>query len=141
MALYSEVVGAIATRLRTIDGLAVFEAYAGNAEPPFAYIPFPSINPHGTYDVSARFIETTVTLVVITASSQTPDVAVEMAWGYIDPTGDYSITAALYDTDRTLGGLVEGLRVTRIEPAQFDTDGASYFGAAFTLQFGWRPDA
>lgn len=141
MATFSEVAEALATRLRTIPGLAVFEAYPGNGEPPFAFLPFPSINPHGTYDVSARFIDTTMTVVVVTGSTQYPDTAVESSWAYLDPTGDLSITAALYGSDRTLGGVVEGLRVTQIEPAQFDTDGASYFGVAFTLQFGWRPDA
>jgi hypothetical protein len=119
----------------------VFEAYPGNGEPPFAFLPFPSITPHGTYDVGNRYIDTTMTVVVVVASTQYPDTAVLSSWPYLDPTGDLSITAALYDTDRTLGGLVEGLRVTQIEPAQFDTDGASYFGVAFTVQFGWRPDA
>lgn len=141
MAVFSEIAAALETRLRTIPGLAVFAAYPGNAEPPFAFLPFPSVNPHGTFSLDNRFIDTTIEVVVVTASTQHPDVAVEQGWSYMDPTGARSITAALYDTDRTLGGTVEGLRVTQIEPASFESDGVSYWGVAFTLRFGWRPDA
>ena len=139
MATFSQVADAIVTRLEQIPGVAVFSAYPGNAEPPFIFLPFPSILPHTTYDLDNRFQSTTMTVVVVTGSTQYPDTAVLDAWQYLDPTGDSSVTAALYGSDRTLGGVVEGMRVTSIEPAQFDTDAVSYFGVAFTLQFGWRP--
>ena len=139
MTTFSEVAAALVDRLQDIPGVAVFSAYPGNAEPPFIFLPFPSIQPHTTFDVDNRFQSTTMTVVVVTGSTQYPDTSVLNAWQYLDPAGDYSVTGALYGGDRTLGGVVEGLRVTGIEPAQFDTDSATYFGVAFTVQFGWRP--
>lgn len=140
MATLETIHAAIVTRLQGIDGLAVFDSPPMHATPPVAILLPPAITYHRTFgsdDVKLHAAETEVWLA--TASTAWSDAAVEAAWPYMDATGTQSFVDTLYGSDKTLGGVVEGLVVRSVRPLQDEIGGVTYFGAAFTIEFNWRP--
>ncbi|HEX6968606.1 MAG TPA: hypothetical protein VF174_07340 [Micromonosporaceae bacterium] len=120
-------------RLATISGLRVYDYAPDDPAPPAAFPLVPSIPSYreamrrGTYTLTFR--------VAVLTGAQLDRTGQARLAAYANPTGDQSIRAALEDTDKTLGGLVNDLVVESFDPAGLEEVGLiSYYGGVFTVR-------
>ena len=102
---------AIATNLRTIDGLRCYSEWPDNPVLPAALITAddPYLEPHQTISVSHLvFVNFVITVAV------SPSAGVDRAQIALDDLVADQIMNALYGTDRTLGGLVDDMKVESV---------------------------
>lgn len=118
-------------RLQTVTGLNTTPEVPTQGVPPFAFVGVPAIPNYRVTMGKARLeLRPTVTLLVGKANNRGGQF--ELA-RYANPTGEYSIQAAL-EGDRTLGGACDDCVVESFRPLGSEEMGAiSYFGGIFTL--------
>ena len=126
--------GGIATRLKTISGLKVYapsELPDSISQFPVALI-LPRITEYKKdFDGSADYI---FRIIVCLTSSDRPS-AMNKLLDYIEPTGTYSIVAAI-DGDKTLNGTADSSEVTENTGfGAINWGGYLYLGTEFERQF------
>jgi hypothetical protein len=122
---------AIATAMATIDGLSTRSTIKDIADIPIAMVGNPAIEydkafgrGHDDYDIP----------VMVLVSRTVDDESQEKLNAYLDPFGTSSIKAAI-ESDSTLGGVVEDLRVVGTEgrPDMYAVGSVEYLGAVLTV--------
>ena len=110
MATMSQIRAGLADRIATIDRLRVRDYMPDSVTPPMAVVSPSQVN----YDLNAQNGLTnysfTVSLIVVRADARSAQLEVDK---YIAPTGEYSVKGAI-EADRTLGGIVNTVRVTAV---------------------------
>lgn len=124
-----DVLRALRTTLRGVQGLNVSLGITGQINPVHAAVGVPSIPDYRQAFAGARMlIQPTITLFTSAAFDEIG--TLRMA-EYISPSGPKSIFAAI-EEDKTLGGLVEQCRVTSFDTLSPDEIGSiGYFGGTF----------
>ncbi len=114
---------AIGTALATITGLRVFDFRPGSAQPPFAFVDFPSI----TYDnTHARGTDRATFAVLVAVGSASDRASRDEIGAYIAGTGSSSIKTALDSP---------GLRrVTGAEPVDLVLAGGTYLAYRYDVE-------
>lgn len=108
MASLSDIRSGIATNLGTISGLRTAAFVPDEPKPPIAIV-FPE---NITFDTAfGRGLDTFTFTVQVIVSKVSDRNAQSNLDGYCNPSGASSVKAAI-ESDRTLGGLVQDLRVT-----------------------------
>lgn len=128
-----QIMTALGTRLDTITGLRGVGHAPDNPSPPTAFPLVPAIPSYreamqrGTYVVPFR-------IAILTGAQL--DRAGQLALaGFANPTGALSVRAALEDTDRTLGGLIDDLVVDGFDPTGLQEVGlVNYYGGVFNVR-------
>lgn len=132
MATNAQIRAGLATQLRTIDGLQVYEYPPGDIVTPAALIRRRNTNYDVTFDGAD---DTTWGLTVFVPFSNT-DVGAASLDDYVSTSGDESISAAI-QTDPTLGGVVDYSRVVSAEGERVTTyAGINYLSVDFNLEIG-----
>ena len=131
MAELSEIRQGMAEAMSSIDGLRVRDFMPSLVTPPMAVIQPQQIE----YDLNAqRGINRytfTVTVFVVKADDRAAQLRVDP---FVNPRGDYSVKAAL-EADRTLGGIVDTLRVTNVSNyASTDANDVLYLAVDFEAE-------
>ena len=128
----AEVMQAIETRLKTINGLRTDDIQSDQINPPQAIVGVPPIpSYHATMGNGRFLLEPTVTVLVSANVDRVGQLALA---GYANPTGPTSIKAAIED-DRTLGGVVDDCIVTEFRPLGMEEVGQiGFYGGEFTLR-------
>lgn len=123
-----------AANLRTIDGLRVHDHVPGQFSPPAAIVGMPNRPPTETFQRGTDRYDLTVWVVVSRQADRQSEKAVE---GFLNPTGDGSVRAAMY-ADKTLGGVVNDLFEESAEPTDFvfgaGDQQVRYIGLEFTYR-------
>ena len=132
MATNSQIRAGLATRLRTIAGLQVYEYPPGAIVTDAAIVRRRNTNFDVTFDGAD---DTTWGLTVFVQFSNTEAGAASLD-DYVSTTGDKSIIAAL-QSDPTLGGVVDYSRVVNAEGEKVTTyAGINYLSVEFNLEIG-----
>lgn len=128
-----KIMAAIGTRIDGISGLRGVGHPPDDPQPPCAFPLPPSIPSYREAMGRGLYIlQFTVALLV---PAQLDRVGLPRLVGFVNPTGDTSVRAALEDGDKTLGGLVDDLVVDG-----FDSNGlqdlgyGSYYGGTFQVR-------
>lgn len=130
MATVSEIREGIATNLKTIPGLRVFETIPDNVNPPAAIIGINSIEYHKAFADGLSTFSFTVTLVVGRASEREAQNKLD---DYCVPTGARSIKAAI-ESDRTLNGVAFDSIITGMRNyGSITVSETTYLAAEFDL--------
>jgi hypothetical protein len=110
MATISQMRTGLATNLATISGLRTAATMPDNPNPPIAIV-----MPQGiSFDTSfGRGLDTYEFVVLVIVGRVDERTAQNLLDGYCNPTGATSIKTAL-ESDRTLGGQAQDLRVTEM---------------------------
>jgi len=135
-ATMSEIREALADALTAVSGLRAFDLLP--AQPP---IPCVLIVPDSVdYDTSFGNVRrvaglTTYSFVLtVLVGAMSERAAQQRLDGYVSPSGDQSIKAAV-ETDRTLGGVVSDVRVTGMRDyVSFPNGDSTFLGAEFVAQ-------
>ncbi|WP_238323921.1 hypothetical protein [Salinispora pacifica] len=129
----AQIMTGLKDRLGSIAGLRAFDYAPDNPVPPCAFPLVPAIPSYreamkrGTYIIPFR--------IAVLTSGQLDRTGQKALAGYADATGPTSIRAALEDTDRTLGALVNDLVVDSFEPSGLEDVGlAGYLGGTFSVR-------
>jgi hypothetical protein len=125
------ILGAIETRLDTIQGLSVGDMVPAAINPPQAVVGVPEI---GDYHTGVAALRTVLrpTITVLVSSAMTALGQHQLA-RYADLAGPQSIPALIL-ADRTLGGVVSDCLVRSFRPLGLQDVGiVGYFGGVFTL--------
>lgn len=121
---------AIGTRLLTITGLRVFDFQAHSIVAPAAVVAMPSVE----YDVTKiRGTDKCVFPVHVLVSKVNDKAARDKLSGYIAGTGATSIKAVL-ESDRTLGGVVQQIRVMDATISVMKVGDLDYLSATFQVE-------
>ena len=127
-----QIMAGLKDRLDTVPGLRVTDYAPDNPNPPCAFPLVPAIPSYrlsmrrGTYQIPFR--------VVVLTGAQVDRAGQKALAGYANPTGAQSIRAALEDTDKTLGGLVNDLTVEGFDPDGLQEVGlVNYYGGIFLV--------
>lgn len=136
MASMSEIRQALAEAMLAVDGLRTFDALP--AQPP---VPCAVVTPDTvTYDYSFGNVRRAAGLtaydfvITVLVGAMSERSAQNRLDGYVSPSGDQSIKAAV-ETDRTLGGVVSDVRVTSMRDyVSFPNGDSTFLGAEFTAQ-------
>lgn len=131
MAQLSEIREAMGTALSTVPNLRVRPMLPALLTPPMAVV-FPQ---QIEYDLNAaRGVNRytfTVSVFVVKADDRSAQLRVDP---FVSPTGSGSVKAAL-ETDRTLGGLVDTLRVTNVSNySSTDANDVLYLAVDFEVE-------
>lgn len=128
-----EIMTAIGTRLDSITGLRGHAFAPDNPSPPCAFPLVPAIPSYreamrrGTYVIPFR--------IALLTGAQLDRVGQHGLAGYANPTGTTSIRAALEDSDRTYGGLIDDLIVDSFDPDGLQEVGlVGYYGGIFATR-------
>jgi hypothetical protein len=108
MATVTQIRAGIATNLATITGLRTSALIPDAPQPPIAVVIPDSITYDTAFHRGMDMFMYTVTVIVGRASDRTAQTSLD---GFCNPTGASSIKTAI-ETDRTLGGVAQTLRVT-----------------------------
>lgn len=122
-------------RLATITGLRAYDYAPDNPslDKAVAFPLVPAIPSYreamrrGTYVIPFR--------VALLTGAQVDRTGQQRLAGYANPTGAQSVRAALEDTDKTLGGLVNDLVVDSFDPNGLEEVGlVGYYGGTFAVR-------
>ena len=108
MATVSQLRAGLATNLATISGLRTSALIPDAPQPPIAVVIPDSISYDTAFKRGMDTYEYTITVIVGRQSDRTAQSSLD---GYCNPTGAQSIKTAI-ESDRTLGGTAQSLRVT-----------------------------
>lgn len=127
----SEIRTAMGTALGSVSGLRVRELIPPLVTPPMAVVQPQQIE----YDLNAQnglhLYTFTVTVFVVKADDRAAQLKVDP---YVAPTGSGSVKAAL-EADRTLGGVVNTLRVTNVNNySSADANDVLYLAVDFEVE-------
>lgn len=135
MASLAEVRAALAAQIRARlgTGVRVHERYPDGLNVPAVVIRRESTQ----YDTTQGGQSNDLTLsAVVFVDFASPRTAQELLDQFTDPTGDYSIAAAV-NSDPTLGGVVDFATVTEAGPDELsNVQGVDYLSAAVTVVVG-----
>lgn len=126
----AEINDALKNALATVPGLRVFDYIPDQIAPPAAYIGIDAIDYHQSFGLGDPVHTYLVTVIVGRVSDRASERAL---FEYLNPTGARSIRAAL-EQDKTLGGFVQTLVVTRggnMQPVIFGE--VTYISVDFTV--------
>lgn len=121
----------LATNLRTISGVEVYEREGGMVNAPCIVVTTPSVDYHQTFGSNSLIrYSFTVTVLVMSADQEQQNYDMDQ---YLDNGSSTSVRAAL-ETDRTLGGVAESLIVTSFRPLNSEeVAGIGYWGGSFEV--------
>ena len=108
MATVTQIRAGIATNLATISGLRTSALIPDAPQPPIAVVIPDSIEYDSSFHRGMDMFMYTVTVIVGRASDRTAQTSLD---GFCNPLGASSIKTAI-ETDRTLAGVAQTLRVT-----------------------------
>ena len=108
MPTVSQLRAGLATNLATITGLRTSALIPDAPQPPIAVVIPDSISYDTAFKRGMDTYEYTITVIVGRQSDRTAQSSLD---GYCNPTGAQSIKTAI-ESDRTLGGVAQSLRVT-----------------------------
>lgn len=131
MSTLAQILEGIATRLRTIAGLRVFDYMPDALAPPAAIVQLPrAIDFDLTFGRGSDTLDIRVLVVVGKASDRASTLNLA---AYLNPDGASSVKAAV-EADPTLGGRVDECEVTRADGiGSYTIAGQEFAGALFTL--------
>jgi hypothetical protein len=125
-----QVLDGLATRLRTIDGLRVYDRPADITAAPAAFMLLEAVDYQNAFALGDPRMEITVSVVVARTSDRA---AYERMSEYLAPTGSRSVRAAI-EADRSLGGVCQTLIVLRADNVRMVSQGdADYLAVDFGL--------
>lgn len=126
----TDVMDGIAARLRTIEGLMVYDGPAGSTVTPSAEVSFPdAINYDDTMGPGSARADFMVLVLVAPVAAQA---APETLSRYLDTDGALSVKAAV-ESGGNLGGAVDSARVVSARPLAVTSAGVEYVAAEFTV--------
>lgn len=130
MSTLTDVQSGVATALRTIPGLRVYEFPSDRIEPPAAILSLPET----AYDVTlnGRSDHWLYQIWVLVSRADDESAFREMT-EYVESEGLKSIRQAI-ESDRTLGGACDTSAVVRARPLFTTMAGTEYLTAEFTLE-------
>lgn len=113
-----EIRAGFGTRLDTISGLRVHDTVPGQFSPPAAIVGMPRRVEQETMQRGTDRYEVDVWVVVARQADAQSEKKVE---GFLNPTGDDSVRAAIYSSEKniTLGGIVNDVHELSAEPTDF----------------------
>jgi hypothetical protein len=127
-----EVMAGIGNRLRTLEGLRVFDYPADNLSPPMAVVAFPEGDVEYDAQGHADRAEFVVFVVVGRVSERSGYAALA---AYMSGSGTSSVKAAI-EADPTLGGAADG-GTTRVTSSRIESvvtsAGVEYLAASFSV--------
>jgi len=126
----AEINDALKNALATVPGLRVIDYIPDQIAPPAAFIGIDNIDYHQSFGLGDAVHNYLITVVVGRASDRASERAL---FEYLNPSGARSIRAAL-EQDKTLGGFVQTLVVTRggnMQPVIFGE--VTYISVDFTV--------
>lgn len=125
------VLKALRSTLKAVDGLSVSMSQTGQINPPTAILGVPTVNDYRRAFAGSRMdIEPTITVLT---SSAFDEIGTLTLAEYFDGSGPKSIVAAI-DNNPTLGGVVERARVIEARPLGLEEFGAlGYYGGILTV--------
>lgn len=120
-------------RLATISGLRALDYAPDSPNPPCA---FPLVPPIPSYrEAMGRGTYMVTVQIVVLTGAQLDRTGQRALAGFANPTGSTSIRAALEDTDKTLGGIVNDLVVDNFDPNGLQEVGlVGYYGGIFNVR-------
>lgn len=128
-----EIMTALGDRLSSVEGLRGLSYAPDNPAPPCAFPLVPAIPSYresmrrGAYLLPFR--------IALLTGAQLDRTSQHRLAAYSAPLGPLSVRAALEDTDRTLGGLVDDLIVDSFDPGGLQEVGAvGYLGGTFAVR-------
>lgn len=128
-----EIMAGLKDRLAAVSGLRATDYAPDNPSPPCVFPLVPAIPSYreamrrGTYVIPFR--------IAILTGAQLDRAGQKALAGYANPTGALSVRAALEDTDKTLGGIVDDLIVDGFDPDGLQEVGlVNYYGGIFTVR-------
>ena len=127
------IVDGFVDRLSTVANLRAYAFVPGQFSPPAAIVGMPRRVQVETFSRATDTYEVEVWVVV---SRQADVQSQKTVARYLNPTGDYSVRAAIHG-DVTLGGVLGGSAIheLRAEPVDFEFGDTVYIGLEFTFQF------
>lgn len=126
----SQIMTAVANRLRTIDGLNNFET-AAQITTPAAIVGVPPMQYRESMGRGKASLTMTVTVLTSTVMDQAGQLKLA---AYASPTGADSVITAI-EGDKTLGGVVDDCIVWDFRPLGLEEVGLiGYFGGVFSLR-------
>lgn len=130
MTTIAELRAGLATNLATISGLRTSAFVPDNPTPPIAVV----VPSRVDFDTTmGRGLDTYTFDVIVIAARATERSAQQVLDGYCNPTGSTSVKAAI-ETDKTLGGKANGLRVTDLSSyGPLNVGDTQYLAATFTV--------
>lgn len=133
MATVSQIRTALATRLATIPGLTTYATIPATPQAPCVLIRPDQQEYDLTLANAADTARYELTLLAVPVGSPF-DIAQDIVDAYLPRTGTYSIKAAI-EGDKTLGGVVDAVRVTGWrEYGSISYGGTEYFGVRFAVE-------
>ncbi len=129
------IMGALATRLKTIDGLRAYGYPVESVSPPAAIVSWPSAYTFdATYGRGHDDLE--IPVVVVVGRPRDNKATLERLSGYLDGAGPTSVKAVLEAAP--FPSPVENLRVRGVEIDIYTIAGAEYVTAVFDVQIDGR---
>lgn len=130
-ATIAELRAGLATNLRTIADLEVYEREGGMINVPSAVVVTPTINYHQSFGANSLIrYDFRVTLFVQSADAEQQNYDLDQ---YLDNGSPTSVRAAI-ESDLTLGGAADSLTVTGFRPLDNEeVAGLGYWGGSFDV--------
>jgi hypothetical protein len=123
---------ALGSALSTISGLRVLDYLSDTFTPPAALVGIDTVDFHGAFSDTGDVVHDFTVFVIIARSSERAGIVT--LEGFMSQSGTPSIRAAL-EADRTLGGVVSSLKVTKAgPPASVSINGAEYVSVPFAVE-------
>ena len=130
MSTVLDVMDAMEARLSTISGLRVSDVSPGQVNPPQAIVGTPNVDYHSVHSGGDEHDFQ----VVLLTSAALDRVGQRLLAEFAASSGPRSVRATL-EADRTLGGVVQDLRVSRFRVlGRREVGLIGYFGGAFTVE-------
>ena len=132
----SQIREALAESMLAVDGLRVFDVLPAQPPIPCAIVAPDTVEYDSSFGNVARVAGLTRYEFIITVlvGSMSERAAQHRLDGYVSPSGDQSIKAAV-ESDRTLGGVVSDVRVAGMRDyVSFPNGDSTFLGAEFVAQ-------
>ena len=126
----SDIRDGLATNLATIPGLRTASELIDNPSPPVALVGLESVEYDQAYQSGLNLYTFTITVIVGRAAERTMQRKLD---SYMCPSGEQSVKVAV-ESDRTLSGLVQDLRVVSSgSVGSITINDQTYLAAEFTV--------
>ncbi len=126
----SDIRDGLATNLATIPGLRTASELIDNPSPPVALVGLESVEYDQAYQSGLNLYTFTITVIVGRAAERTMQRKLD---SYMFPSGEQSVKVAV-ESDRTLSGLVQDLRVVSSgSVGSITINDQTYLAAEFTV--------
>jgi len=128
---WSDIRSGLADALETVTDLRVHRELVDKPTPPCVLIGPRKIEYYATMGPGLSFIEFTLVLLAGAAGDRVPQDRLDR---YLDPSGEYSLSAALR-ADTTLGGRVDDVILDRLDEGSYGRvawAGTDWWGATFS---------